>query len=253
MNILLLNGSPKGDCSNTLKIAHAFMEGLNANADKHIHIINISRSHIEPCNGCYSCWAITPGKCIINDDMTTDFLHQYKNADIIIWSFPLYFYGMPSKIKGFLDRLVPLTLPEIKITASGRNRHPHRYDLLHQRHVLISTCGFSKIENNYDALFKQFDSIFGKDSVCDRLTKIICPEGELFSIPQMSAKTDEYLANVTQAGKEFIQTGSFSDATQKKLNTLLFPAESFIEMANTHWEAVIAGAQQAGTESHCKH
>ncbi len=68
------------------------------------------------------------------------------------------------------------------------------------------------------------------------MTKIICPEGELFSIPQLKGKTIEYLSYVNQAGAEYVQNGSISTETKEKLSTLLYPPERFIEMANASWE-----------------
>lgn len=230
MNILVLNGSPKGEMSNTFKIASAFLDGLNAESTNFVQTITISKARIEPCLGCYSCWTKTPGSCVINDEMA-NFMRKYIEADLIIWSFPLYYFGMPSKIKGFLDRLLPMNLPEINISENGMSGHPPRYDLSHQRHILISTCGFFSAEGNYDALFRQFEIMFG-----DRLTKIICPEGELFRVPQLSARTDEYLSYVKNAGKEFSSNGRFSAETRSKLDEVLYPTNAFIEMANASWE-----------------
>src|SRR5690606_8237534 len=98
-------------------------------------------------------------------------------ADLLIWSFPLYYFGMPSKMKAFLDRTLPTNLPYMRVNKKGTCGHPSRYDLSQQRYVLISTCGFCNVENNYDPLFRQFEIMFG-----DKLTKIICLEGELFSV-----------------------------------------------------------------------
>ena len=229
MNILVLNGSPKGKKSNTIKLTDAFIKGLNAGKNNNVQNITISESHIEHCLGCYACWKTTPGVCVINDDMA-EYMRQYIKADLIIWSFPLYYYGMPSKIKAFLDRLMPTNLPDINVRADGSNAHPPRYDRSHHRYVLLSTCGFCGTKNNYDALLRQFEILFG-----GRLTKIICPEGELLRIPQMSARVDEYLSYVTKAGEEYLQKGLWCEEIENKLNELLMPADIFIEMANKNW------------------
>ncbi|HHX25021.1 MAG TPA: NAD(P)H dehydrogenase [Thermoanaerobacterales bacterium] len=230
MNILVINGSPKGEKSNTLKITRAFLDGMCSKQRHNINIVNISEKDIQHCRGCFTCWTKTPGKCVINDDMG-QLIEQYINADLIIWSFPLYYFGMPSKIKAFLDRTLPTSLPYMTINEDGTSGHPPRYDLSHQRYVLISTCGFYTIKNNYDALFRQFEIMFG-----DKLTKIICPEGELFSIPQLEGRTSEYLYYAKKAGEEFAERGRFSEHTQNKLGELLYPPEVFVEMANASWE-----------------
>ena len=236
MNILVLNGSPRGDESNTLKLANAFLEGLSEGSSHRIDIISICQSNIEHCRGCFACWTKTPGRCIIKDDMA-ELTEKYINADVILWSFPLYYLGMPSKIKAFLDRLLPTNLPFMAVYEDGTSGHPPRYDLSHQRHVLISTCGFYSTKNNYDALLRQFEIMFGK-----RLAKIICPEGELLRVPQLSARTGDYLSYVKKAGEEFALYGSFSEDTQSKLEELLYPPEVFVEMADASWD--IKGSAQ---------
>ncbi len=230
MNILVLNGSPKETKSNTLRLTRAFLEGLNTGKNGRADVISIYKSDIEPCRGCFACWTKTPGRCVIRDDMA-ELTEKYINADVVLWSFPLYYFGMPSQMKAFLDRLLPTNLPFMTVNEDETSGHPPRYDLSHQRHVLISTCGFYSIKNNYDALFKQFEIMFP-----GRLTRIVCPEGELFRIPQLSARINEYLSRVKKAGAEFALTGDVSGDTKNKLSELLYPPEAFVEMANASWE-----------------
>lgn len=101
MKILVINGSPRGNNSNTMKITNRFLEGLNSLGENEISIINVKEKNINHCLGCFSCWTKTPGKCVINDDMN-DFVNEYIKSDLIIWSFPLYYFGMPSKVKAFM-------------------------------------------------------------------------------------------------------------------------------------------------------
>ena len=50
MKILLINGSPKGDRSNTLKLSKAFLEGiLEIDKDAEIRQLNLSEKKIAPC------------------------------------------------------------------------------------------------------------------------------------------------------------------------------------------------------------
>ena len=229
MKIFVINGSPKTEKSNTIKLANAFVDGLNKAGEITIEKINIYDKKIEPCRGCFGCWKITPGKCVISDDMD-DLYVKYFDADLIIWSFPLYYYGMPSQVKAFADRLMPNNYPEI-INDNGRARHPLRHNREKQNHVLISTCGFFTVKNNYDALIKQYEIMFA-----DRFVKILCPQGELFNIPQLSDLTGKYLSNVTEAGREYAELGHFSEKTEQNLNEPLLQAEQFVEMANMYWK-----------------
>ena len=55
MKILVLNGSPKRDKSDTMHITRAFLEGMKEAVLQDIHIINTIDQHIEYCTGCFSC------------------------------------------------------------------------------------------------------------------------------------------------------------------------------------------------------
>jgi len=238
MNILVINGSPKGEKSNTIKLTNAFIDGLNSAEHHAIEKITVTEKNIQPCRGCFCCWEKTPGKCAIADDMAGVF-QLFLNAGLVIWSFPLYCYGMPSKTKAFTDRLAMLNnLPDIVIKDDGSAKHVSRYDPQNQKHILISTCGFFTVQNNYEPLIKQFEIMFG-----DNCAKILCPQGELFRIPQLSGRTDEYLSYVTKAGEEYINTGAISADKQRELDEPLFPPEQFVEMANASWERRIAAAK----------
>lgn len=106
MKVLVLNGSPKKK-SDTFRLTDAFLRGLNKNHEHEVHIINVIEKEILPCRGCFSCQKQLDGHCVIKDDQN-GILDLYRNADVIIWSFPLYCYGMPSHLKAVLDRTIPL-------------------------------------------------------------------------------------------------------------------------------------------------
>ena len=86
MKVLVLNGSPKGEKSNTLNITKAFLDGFSA--DTEVEYITVKKETIKPCMGCFSCWSRTPGECVIKDDMQKIY-EKINSADIIIESFPL--------------------------------------------------------------------------------------------------------------------------------------------------------------------
>lgn len=231
MKILVLNGSPRGEHSNTMQLTNAFLKGIQRGGECTIETVPVYQKNIRDCLGCFGCWTKTPGKCVISDDMA-QILTAYLEADVIVWSFPLYYYGMPSKIKALMDRLLPTNLPFMAVSETGENcGHPSRYDMSGKRYVLLSTCGFYTREHNYDALEKQFDTLYG-----EKLLKIFCPEGELFAQPQLKARCNEYLKSVEAAGCEWMSKGAVSSETKKKLDELLYPPEAFVEMADASWD-----------------
>jgi len=230
MNVLIINGSPKGKNSNTYKLTTAFVEGIKRKNSKDLNIeeIQTNKLNIKDCLGCFSCWNKTPGKCVIDDDMK-DVINKLLWADITIWSFPLYYFNIPSKLKNLIDRELPMVLP-FMVKESESGSHPTRYDMKGKRNVLISTCGFYTTEGNYDSVTSMFDHLLGKNSY----EKIFCSQGELFRVPELSKRTNEYLEYVKNAGTEYID-GKIEDETRKKLNTLLFPKETFEAMADASW------------------
>ena len=51
MNILVLNGSPKGGRSNTMKLTNAFLEGVTRNQSADTDIVDIYKLNIRECLG----------------------------------------------------------------------------------------------------------------------------------------------------------------------------------------------------------
>lgn len=232
MNILVINGSPKGGKSNTYRLTTAFLEGIKQEQqDICVKELSVSNMNIKPCTGCFSCWNKTPGQCCIQDDMG-QVIQDILWADITVWSFPLYYYSVPGSLKNLIDRQLPMVLPFMEETEGqiGSGGHPYRYDMSKKKTVVISTCGFYTAEGNYDGIYSLFDHNWGKENY----TAILCGQGELFRVPEMSARTDEYLAHVKQAGREYIK-GGISTGTRELLNELLMPRETFEALADASW------------------
>lgn len=216
MNILLINGSPKGERSNTYKLAAAFIDGMREREEIVLDEIAVNKLEIKSCLGCFACWNKTPGKCVINDDMG-EVIKKLLWADVTVWSFPLYYFNVPGKLKSLIDRQLPMVLP-FMVADSESGSHPTRYDMSEKRHVLISTCGFYKTEGNYDSVIPMFDHLLGKGNY----ETVFCSQGELFRVPELSVRTDEYLGYVRCAGGEFAE-GGITDTTRKKAGYSALP------------------------------
>lgn len=231
MKILVLNGSPKGNASNTLKVTKAFCNGIIKKIPSELEILDVYKINIHECKGCFACWNITPGKCKISDDMSL-VLEKILNSDIIVWSFPLYYFNIPSRLKIVIDRQLPLSLPFMKSDAE-KGGHESRYNMKNKRFVLISTCGFYTADTNYSSIEAQFNRIYGKNGY----TSIFCGQGELFRIPELSKRTNQYLNIVEKAGNEFA-LGPISQQTSEELKQILYPREVFERMADASWGIV---------------
>ena len=236
MKILLINGSPKGAKSNSLRLAHSFLDGIRDHESERERAVEVEELHlntlrIAPCKGCFACWKQTPGTCCMEDDMQT-VIEGLLSANLVIWSFPLYYYSVPGPLKNLIDRQLPMSLPFMceSRDGNGSGGHPSRYDRSGIKHVLISTCGFYSAEGNYDSVTRMFDHVLGQG----KYTSIFCGQGELFRVKELSARTDAYLAAVRQAGKEYAG-GRIREETETKLKALLYPREVFEKMADASW------------------
>lgn len=237
MNILVINGSPKGGRSNTYRLTSAFLEGIG---EKSVKEYSVSQLDIKPCLGCFSCWNKTPGKCCISDDMQK-IISDMLWADTILWSFPLYYFSVPGPLKNLMDRQLPMVLP-FMTADSASGGHPSRYDMSGKRHVVISTCGFYTAQGNYDGVTAIFDHLCGKGNY----TPIFCGQGELFRVKELNQRTEEYLSWVRKAGAEFSQ-GAISGETKGQLQELLFPRAVFEAMADASWGVEKDGAASEET------
>ena len=220
MQILVINGSPRGEKSATLKLTRAFLQGMGATAE----VIHTLQAKVNPCLGCLRCWQQTKGVCVQKDGME-DILTKVKAADLIIWSTPLYFFSLPSNCKAVLDRLLPLETLAMYVDDSGRTEHISRY-ALKAKHLLISGCSFPDRRGNFDGLIFTFQRAFGA------LPMILCQEAPLFDDPKMHELTARYLDMVTRAGAEYQASGSISSATQAVLDAPIVPPELYRQGAN---------------------
>lgn len=241
MRILVLNGSPKGQKSNTYRLTRAFLDGIHQESpESEIRECVVKQLNIKPCLGCFSCWNKTPGKCCIQDEMAY-VVEQMLWADVTIWSFPLYYFGIPGPMKNLMDRQLPMSLP-FMTADSESGGHPARYDMEGKRTVVVSTCGFYTAEGNYDGVNATFDHLCGKGNY----ETIYCGQGELFRVKELHERTDAYLNVVRTAGQEFCR-GKISADTTAKLKQLLYPRDVFEAMADASWGVEKSG--EAADES----
>ena len=160
MNVFLINGSPKGSRSNTYRLSSAFVDGMKEMSEVVLREVTVSQLNIKHCLGCFACWNKTPGRCCISDDMGS-VIENMLWADVILWSFPLYYFSVPGPLKNLMDRQLPMALP-FMTADSESGGHPSRYDMSGKRHVVISTCGFFTAQGNYDGVDAVFDHLCGK-------------------------------------------------------------------------------------------
>ena len=67
--------------------------------------VSLKGKDIKYCIGCLSCQKT--GKCVLKDDVA-DIMAKVKEAEVIVYATPIYYYVMCGQMKTLLDRLNPL-------------------------------------------------------------------------------------------------------------------------------------------------
>lgn len=233
MKTLIINGSLKGEGSHSYMVASRFARGIEATADAQTEVIELKNMNISHCVGCFGCWKVTPGQCVIRDDM--DIIRdKIMESDNIILSFPLYFFGVSSKMKTMLDRLLPFKMPYKGRHATEDNLliMDYRYDFSDKRLILVSSCAHSSTDIVYDSVTREFDMICGKNNY----TKVFCPQGEILELDQMKPILNKYLNGIEDAGKEFGINRKLSEETARKVCAPLIPVRAVEKMMTGYWE-----------------
>ena len=224
MKILVLNGSPKRERSDTMCITRAFLDGMNEAAPQEVQTINVVDRHIEYCTGCFACMR-NGGTCIHGDDMRA-ILEEILSSDLLIWSFPLYCYGMPAPLKALLDRTLPLSSMAMQ-KVGDRYEHVGQADFSHLRYLMICGCGFPNSKHNFEPAVAQFKLCFPGNH-----TIITVPESPMFNVPEAAVVTEPRLTRVKQAGRQFAETGEIDASLLEEICSPMIPDEQYAAIVN---------------------
>lgn len=97
--ILIIQGGgrPKG---NTAQLAESFQRGAEE-AGHSVEVISLLRNEVKGCLGCNAC---RYGKPCVQKDSFNDLVPKIKNADLLVFASPLYFWTLSSRLKAFIER-----------------------------------------------------------------------------------------------------------------------------------------------------
>lgn len=225
MKILVLNGSPKKEKSDTMHITRSFLQGIEETTTTYTQIIHVTEKNIKYCNGCFTCKR-NGGICIHNDDMA-DILKEMINSDILLFNFPLYSYGMPAALKNLIDRTLPLSSMTMK-KAGDRYHHIGKVDYSHLKYIMICGCGFPNAEHNFEPAVEQFKLLFPNNN-----TVITIPESPMFNAEEAKTVTVPRLQLVKEAGREYAKHGKISEKLLTEIQTPMIPHEIYAKIANS--------------------
>jgi multimeric flavodoxin WrbA len=97
--ILIIQGGgrPKG---NTAQLIESFEKGAKE-AGHLVEIVSLLKKDIRGCLGCNAC---RYGKPCVQKDGFNELVPKIKNADLIVFATPLYFWTISAKLKAFIER-----------------------------------------------------------------------------------------------------------------------------------------------------
>ena len=224
MKILVINGSPKKEKSDVMHITRAFLDGTNDAAENEVKIIHAVDQHIEYCTGCFSCMR-NGGECVHHDDMRA-LLGEILGSDLLIWSYPLYCYGMPAPMKALLDRTLPLSSMAMH-KVGDRYEHVGQADFSHLRYVMICGCGFPNSKHNFEPAVAQFKLCFPNNH-----TIITVPESPMFNAPEAQIVTIPRLEKINDAGRQFAKDFTIRDELMAEITSPMIAEDQYAQIVN---------------------
>lgn len=95
--VILGGGRPNG---NTAKLVNSFVKGA-VEAGHRVETVSLVKTEVKGCTGCNACRYGKP--CVLKDGFN-DIVPKIKEADLIVFASPLYFWTVSSRIKAFIER-----------------------------------------------------------------------------------------------------------------------------------------------------
>ncbi len=233
--ILALNGSPRGRESATQAILDRLSAGAEA-AGASVETVFLHELDLRPCRGCFHCWVETPGRCVLDDDMTRGLLERWRLADLVILGGPLYHYGVCSTLKRFIERTLPSLLPQVAV-REGRCVHPDRWPETARpgRYVLVAACGFPE-RIHFGAMIASLRLALDPTDEGRIAAFVLRPAAETLRRRPLSEPDQRFLDAAFRAGRELADSGRIAEDTRKVLDEESFASERFAELLNRFWE-----------------
>lgn len=116
LRVLGISGSPRKGNSEFLLEQAVSGAAEYPGADIETEIYSFRNKHFEPCIACGHCIR-KQGSCIHKDDFD-DLRSKWLEADVIIYSLPVYHMTMPGQVKCFIDRLGNASFGSHKVVRS---------------------------------------------------------------------------------------------------------------------------------------
>jgi multimeric flavodoxin WrbA len=237
MRILVVNGAPRKS-GHTKDLVTLFCNGI-AEAGGEPDIVHLTDFTIRPCKGCYYCWTRTNDKaeCVLNDDMAA-LIERFYEADVLILATPLYFYTFSAHLKTFIERLLPVSKPELEL---ARTYGPMKNALLHKERGpkgigLIAVAGHKGLKI-MDGILPTFEMI-AEGLGARQVGNILRPESFFLDFPDNDlTRLRRVQAAIEKAGSEIVTHGKMTRETEREVALpLTQDVDQYIQHFQTYWE-----------------
>ncbi|WP_028580547.1 flavodoxin family protein [Desulfogranum japonicum] len=148
MKVLILEGGARKQ-GNTATVCGWVVEELETLGHQ-VERISLFDKQIRGCLACGKCKQVTDQVACVQQDDANVILEKMVNAQVVLFTSPLYFWGITGPLKTFIDRTYSLYV---------QYHQPDHSSLVEgQRQGLLMTGG-GPYENNVESAFIAFDRL----------------------------------------------------------------------------------------------
>ena len=104
--IVVITGSPRKN-GNSFAMTDAFIKAAEAKGHT-ITRFDAALKKVDGCRACETCFS-TGKACTFDDDFNT-IAPAILEADVIVFTMPVYWYSIPAQIKGVIDRIFSMVV-----------------------------------------------------------------------------------------------------------------------------------------------
>ena len=155
-----------------------------------------------------------------------ELLDEVLESDLLLFSYPLYCYGMPAPMKVFADRTMPLSSMAMK-KQGDRYVHIGQANFSHLKYMMICGCGFPNSKQNFEPAVMQFKLMFPNNH-----TIITVPESPMFNANEAAEVTVLRSELVKQAGKQYAETGEIDEKWLAEICSPMIPEDVYAAICN---------------------
>ena len=144
MNIVVLSGSPRKG-ANTDTMVDTFAEAAREGGHT-VEVVRVVGKKIAGCLGCRYCFE-HEGACVQKDDMA-GVIESLKNADMVVFASPIYWFDITAQEKAVIDRLYAFGATGFPFTKTALLLDSHSEGVYDAAIAMYkATCAYCKWED----------------------------------------------------------------------------------------------------------